>query len=118
MTLVSTILIIEDEPQLLADMGQIFTLEGYIPILASTGEQALAYGAEQMPDLIMCDLNLPDMTGYEVLAQLRQRPATAQTPVVFISGDLCGAPVVEDRAPILPKPFTIETLLSVVETAI
>ena len=68
----ATVLVIEADPDLLSSVGETLTFEGYAIHLAATGDQALAYTNSDPLDLIVCDLNLPDMTGYEMLMQFRQ----------------------------------------------
>ncbi|QJE03424.1 diguanylate cyclase [Massilia forsythiae] len=58
----------------------------YTVLLAKNGEQALERVARHMPDLVLLDVMMPDMDGYEVLRRLRGDPDTAQTAVIFISG--------------------------------
>jgi DNA-binding response OmpR family regulator len=61
-------------------------LAGYEVISAEDGEQALRYAREMRPDLVLLDLLLPKLTGTEVLARLKNEPATARIPVVVVSG--------------------------------
>jgi two-component system, cell cycle response regulator len=57
----------------------------YTALLAATGAQALHIATEERPDLILLDLTLPDMTGRDVLHELRDNPATATIPVIILS---------------------------------
>ena len=61
---------------------------GYLPILASDGQSALAAIAQARPDLVLLDLALPDMPGADFLARLRADPATATLPVIVLSASL------------------------------
>jgi two-component system, cell cycle response regulator len=58
----------------------------YTTFLAASGAQALQLASSEQPDLILLDLNLPDMSGSEVLRQLRENPATEGIPVIVLSG--------------------------------
>lgn len=58
----------------------------YNALLAASGAQALQMAVTEQPDLILLDLTLPDMTGSDVLRQLRDNPATAAIPVIVLSG--------------------------------
>jgi len=58
----------------------------YTVLLAKNGGQALERAARHLPDLVLLDVMMPDMSGYEVLRSLRAAPATAQLSVIFISG--------------------------------
>ena len=85
----------------------------------ASGNEALARLPAVAPDLLICDLVLPDLDGYEVCRWLRQVPGLAATPVLFISGIV--DPDVESRAGalgvegVLKKPFTGEELIDRVE---
>ncbi len=57
---------------------------GFKVLEASTGNESLKR-AEQMPDLIVLDVNLPDVNGFEVCQRLKANPATAKIPIVFLS---------------------------------
>lgn len=58
----------------------------YMVLLAKNGEQTLERAARHLPDLILLDVMMPDMDGYEVLRRLREDPQTAHISVIFISG--------------------------------
>ena len=79
------VLICDDDPinrQLLAELLK----PDYTVLLAKNGEQALERAARLMPDLLLLDVVMPDMNGFDVLRRLRADPATAQLAVIFISG--------------------------------
>src|SRR5215471_21628524 len=79
------ILIIEDEPAMRANLEDILELEGFLPILASNGKEGIRLALEQQPDLILCDIMMPDMNGYAVLEALRAEPSTVRIPFVFLT---------------------------------
>lgn len=78
------ILAIDDEPLTQNFIQQVLKKEHAIE-LASNGQDGLKLAAEQQPDLIILDVNMPGMNGYEVCTQLKQNPATANIPVLFLS---------------------------------
>jgi CheY-like chemotaxis protein len=88
-------------------------------ISAMQGRIGLDLASQQAPDLIFLDLHLPDMTGDEVLRALRQRSATAETPIVMISADATPSQV--DRLyaaganEYFTKPLDIRRLLNYVD---
>jgi CheY-like chemotaxis protein len=88
-------------------------------ISAMQGRMGLELASQQAPDLIFLDLHLPDMTGDEVLRALRQRSATAETPIVMISADATPSQV--DRLyaaganEYFTKPLDIRRLLNYVD---
>ncbi len=79
-----TILIVDDTPQNLTLLGELL-LPLYRVRAANSGARALRATAGQAPDLILLDLMMPDMDGYEVLARLRADPATRAIPVIFVT---------------------------------
>ena len=85
----STVLVVDDDLTVRDVVRRYLELAGHQVALADTGEDALAWIAGNEPDLVVLDLMLPKMDGYEVCRRLRQDPATAFLPVVMItaSGD-------------------------------
>ena len=86
---------------------------------ADTGEKGLAMACAQSPQLILLDLDLPDMHGSEVLKRLQSQPATAQTPVIVISADATPSQIERMLAAgarnYLTKPFEIRRFLFMVD---
>lgn len=68
------ILVVEDDPESLQMMGALLGLWGYEPRLVPAGPAALAAVEEEMPDIVLLDLGLPGMDGFEVARRLRGRP--------------------------------------------
>jgi putative two-component system response regulator len=81
----ATVLIVDDLPDNLAVLGEILLPE-YRVLVASNGERALHIAAgKTRPDLILLDVMMPRMDGYEVLARLRADPDTRDIPVIFVT---------------------------------
>ncbi len=80
-----SILVIEDDPSIRESILDFLTVADYLSIGAETGELGLAIAEQQLPDLILCDIHLPGQDGYSVLESLRQQPATALTPFIFLT---------------------------------
>lgn len=80
------ILIVEDDPALRLSTQLTLESTGYRTLTAADGEQALELIRSQRPDLVLLDIYLPGMDGFEVLQRLRQDPQTAHTFVTLISG--------------------------------
>ncbi|HEX9038418.1 MAG TPA: response regulator [Ktedonobacterales bacterium] len=80
-----TILVIEDEASIARLIQELLRLQGYNPLVAKTGEEGVALAASETPHLILLDLMLPGMDGFEVLEYLRGRSRTAHIPVVVVS---------------------------------
>lgn len=81
----TTILIIEDASDLRKDIVEMLTLEGYTTLEAADGRRGLLLAQSRLPDLIVCDVMMPLMDGYQVLQALRFEPATATIPFVFLT---------------------------------
>jgi DNA-binding response OmpR family regulator len=79
------ILIIEDEPQTRRNISTILEMEGYDPVTAPEGRSGLALARELEPDLILCDVSMPELDGHEVLKALRTDPRTACIPFLFLT---------------------------------
>jgi len=80
-----TILLIEDQPDMRENIATILSMEGYEVLQAPDGRQGLALAREDKPDLILCDVMMPEMDGHEVLQSLRQEPSIAGTPFIFLT---------------------------------
>jgi len=78
----SKILIIEDESALQKTLGDMLTREGYEVVKALDGEIGLRQAKNVLPDLIILDLILPKMNGFEVLKALKSDPKTESIPVI------------------------------------
>jgi len=79
------ILIIEDESALQKTLGDSLSQQGYQPISALDGEIGLKLAQSKNPDLILLDLILPKMHGFDVLKKIRENPATKETPVIILT---------------------------------
>ncbi len=84
----STILIVEDNEKNMKLVRDILQFKGYQTIEAVTGNKGLALAREKQPDLILMDIQLPDINGIEALRQIRAEPALSNTPVVAVSASV------------------------------
>src|SRR5207302_3083634 len=80
------VLLVEDVLDLL-DLYAIVLEEHFEVLKASRGEAGYAVACAERPDVIVLDLLLPDVDGFEVCRRLRATPSTTDTPVIFLSGD-------------------------------
>ena len=111
------ILIIEDEPELARHIGRALTRHGHITTTMYDGAKGLQAALDDLPDLVVLDLNLPSMDGWEVLARLRQAKSVARVIILTARGQ------VEHRVrglkagadDYLAKPFSLEELIARVE---
>ena len=65
------ILVIEDEPAMRSNLRDILELENFLPVIAADGTEGIAVAKRELPDLILCDVMMPEQDGHEVLAALR-----------------------------------------------
>lgn len=114
------ILYIEDEPDLCEDVADELKEAGYSVVLACDGEQALQCLAALRPDLILCDITMPRMSGYELLQALRQtRPDLADIPFVFLTAQTDPRQVVDGKRAgaddYLIKPVDFDLMLATIQ---
>ena len=81
------VLVIENEQILRESILNILKIRGFTAIGAENGRRGLQLTKEFLPDLILCDVRMPELDGYEVLAALRQDPITARLPFIFITAE-------------------------------
>ncbi len=81
---VATLLVADDEPVNLLFMQQIFQRD-YQVLTATTGEEALRLAEEHRPELIILDVLMPGLSGYEVCKRLKANPATQHIPIIFVT---------------------------------
>jgi diguanylate cyclase (GGDEF)-like protein len=113
------ILIVDDVLENLQLLGKILEQNGYLTRKAMSGKMALNAVAECQPDLILLDIRMPGMNGYEVCQQLKSSPNTASIPIVFLSA----ASNIEDKveafkiggSDYITKPFHAEEVLARVQ---
>lgn len=77
------ILVVDDTPANVKLLVDLLAAKGYRPVAAASGEEALARIAEQVPDLVLLDIMMPGLSGYDVCRRIRDDPATALLPVVL-----------------------------------
>lgn len=114
-----TILLIEDNNDILENLTEYLELEGYRIIVAVNGIRGVDMAKEHLPDLILCDVLMPEMDGYEVLHVLLETAQTHQIPFIF------SASMSEqvDRTEALGlgaddyivKPFELDALLKMIQ---
>ena len=112
------ILVIDDEELVREMLVRFLNLEGYVPIEAENGEQGIQMALRSPPDLVLCDLMMPKVDGFGVLARLRAEPATAGMPFIFItaSAEVQDARVAEllGASDYLTKPFNLSDLRTII----
>jgi signal transduction histidine kinase len=115
---VKKILVIEDTAEVREVIAETLTLEGFEVFAAEDGRSGIGLARTHLPDLIICDIRMPNMDGYETLAELRKDAVTAMIPFIFLTG-------AADRTNVrrgmelgaddyLTKPFTASELMAAV----
>ncbi len=79
------ILIVDDDVETLRLVGMMLQRQGYQIFAANNGAQALSMAQNENPDLIILDVMMPDMDGYQVTAELRKQPAFSETPILMFT---------------------------------
>jgi DNA-binding NarL/FixJ family response regulator len=79
------ILVIEDEPEMRRNLTTILRLEKFDPLSAENGRVGLELAKRKKPDLILCDVMMPVLDGYGVIAALRADPETVAVPFIFLT---------------------------------
>lgn len=109
------LLVIEDEPLVLEMLSLALTNAGFDHVTASNGEDGLVQAKEHNPALIITDMSLPKLTGWELIEQIRNDPEIGNTPIVALTAHSTS----EDRIAAYeagvsayePKPLNVEKLL-------
>lgn len=80
-----TILVVEDEAEALENLVTMLEMEGFRALAAPNGRAAIELAGREPPDLVLCDISMPELDGYGVLAALRAHPDTVATPFIFLT---------------------------------
>lgn len=111
------ILVVDDQNVNLRVVGTLLARQGYEVVSASSGEEALQRYVESPPDLILLDMMMPGMDGWQFREEQRKIPAVASIPVVTVTadGDARGKAASIQAVGYIAKPISIDTLLDEVE---
>lgn len=114
------ILVIEDEESVRENLLDLLQAEDFDTIGAANGRIGLQLAVSEVPDLILCDLMLPELDGYGVLTALREEPVTATIPFIFLTARSARADFRQGMDlgadDYLTKPFTRTELLSAIDS--
>lgn len=120
LTLLGTILIVEDSPSELELMSHYLNESGYNVIKASGAKEALEKAVLEQPDIIVTDVVMPGMSGFELCRSLKRNPATQKVPIVICSSknqeiDRLWA-MRQGADAYVTKPYTREQLLRAIKS--
>lgn len=113
------VLVVDDEPNILLSLEFLMQQAGFEVITAGDGETALQRVDEQCPDLLLLDISLPGLSGFEVLEQLRARPELSRLPIIMLTAH--GREVEREKGLALgaddyiTKPFSTRALVEKVQ---
>lgn len=116
------ILFIEDEAALQKTFGDILSQEGYKMVSAIDGEEGLRLVKSEKPDLVLLDLILPKLNGFEVLKQLKEDKATKEIPIIVLTnlegtGDIEKALELGATTYLVKANYTLEEVLQKIKNA-
>lgn len=119
---VPVVLLIDDQPANVRVVGQLLARAGFDVVPALNGQDGLALATERAPDLVLLDMRMPGLGGFDVLQALQALPATREVPVIFLTADderesLTRA-FAAGAVDYIVKPFVAEELLGRVRTHI
>lgn len=114
------ILVIEDETRIRKNIVTILRMEGYDTLEAENGRLGVDLARKHLPDLVICDILMPEMDGLSTLEELRGDPATVRIPFIFLTsrgdrGDIRKG-MVQGADDYLSKPFETDELLETLES--
>jgi two-component system, sensor histidine kinase and response regulator len=114
------ILVIEDQPEIRSNLLELLEAENFQTYAAEDGSEGVQAAQEHLPDLIICDVMMPELDGYDVLNLLRQDSKTAMIPFIFLTAKATGEDLRKGMNlgadDYLSKPFTRTELLGAVNT--
>ena len=116
----TTILVIDDDASVRESLKDLLEIEGFRAIAASNGTTGVLLAEQHAPDAILCDVQMPEMDGYQVLHTLQQNPITATIPFIFLTANATQSSVrqgmTQGADDYLIKPCTTEQLLAAIAT--
>jgi DNA-binding response OmpR family regulator len=116
---VTKILVADDDPAIQKVLFQTFQLEGYEVATASDGEEALTELEGELPDVVVLDVMMPKLDGFDVLKRIRENPRTKTLPVILLTARSSQEDIWQGWQSgvdyYMTKPFDVEDLLKFLE---
>lgn len=115
----ATVLVVDDEPNIVLSIEFLMEQAGFEVVTAENGEQALAHINDSQPDLLLLDISLPGISGFDVLERLRSEETTAKLPIIMLTAH--GRDVEREKGMALgaddyiTKPFSTQALVEKVK---
>lgn len=115
----TTILVIEDQPSIRENLLELLREEKFNAVGFERGIPGMAWALKHVPDLIICDIMMPDINGYSILSQLRHSPTTAKVPFIFLTAKADKSSIHEGMwlgaDDYVTKPFRPVKLLEIID---
>ena len=116
------VLVVDDELDIREHLGAMLRSSGFEVIAAEDGLQAVKFAGEHNPDIIILDVNLPDIDGGEVANRLSRNPSTSAIPIVYLTGLITKEEIKDPekigKSFVVAKPVVKTELLSVISQAL
>lgn len=112
------ILVVDDDEHIQKSLSQYLEMEEFDVDVASSGAEALEQVARQAPDLVLLDIMMPEMDGFEVVDRLRQHAPTARVPIILLTARGQDTDVIKGYqmgvSSYLTKPFNLDELVDTI----
>lgn len=116
------VLVVDDEPEITEIVEAFLSEAGYIVSSENSPQRAIAKVNEFSPDVILLDIMMPEMDGYDVCQQIKRQPNFANVPIIFLTGkdraDDMGRSFKVGGDMFIKKPFSCERLLEIVNIVV
>ena len=113
------ILVIDDEAILREELVDLLIFAGYEAVGVENGMAGITYALQNHPDIILCDVMMPQVDGHKVLTELRGNPSTANIPFIFMTARAAEDDIRQGldlgAAQYITKPFRHKELISAIE---
>lgn len=108
------ILIVDDDPTIRSVLEALLEDEGFLPVVAANGREALRIIETDPPELVLMDLMMPVMTGVDAVRHLKSNPETATIPIIAMSAGFILRESIDDLLAdsIISKPFDLDALIA------
>ena len=115
----ATVLVVDDEIHMRRLAARILELAGYTVLEAASGNEAMRIIEETPPDVVTCDISMPGMSGFELLAAIKALPSAANIPVIMLTAlgqnkDISRATAL-GAAAYISKPFSSAKLIETIQ---
>ncbi len=119
----TAVVVVDDEPPIVAVVCDVLHDEGFTTVSCQHGREAFSCILQSRPELVILDIQMPEVDGIQVFRQVRAEPRTQHIPVIFFTAN---SHILQQRLPnyhelgaeLLPKPFDVDSLLELVSKSL